>query len=61
LAGLDLGGGDGGDEDDGFPAADGDGTVSEFGKFAGFDRNRVCADVDRGGMDVHFLLFSSFF
>ena len=41
LAVFDLGGGNGGDEDDGVTAADGDGTVGEFGEFAGFDRDRI--------------------
>jgi hypothetical protein len=61
LAGLHLGGGNGGDQDDGVTAADGDGTVGEFGKFAGFDRHRVGSDLDRSGMDVHFFFLFFFF
>ena len=60
LAGFHLGGGDGGDEDDGVTAADGDGTVGEFGKFAGFDRDRIGSDVARECMDVHYCFLSSF-
>ena len=41
LAFLDRGGGNGGDEDDGFAAADGDGAVGEFGEFAGFDGDGI--------------------
>ena len=44
---LDGGGGDGGDEDDGFAAADGDGAVGEFGEFAGFDDDVCGADAAR--------------
>ena len=59
LAGLHLGGGNSGDQDDGVAAADGDGTVGEFGKFAGFDRHRIGSDIGRECMDVHFFLLSS--
>ena len=60
LAGLDLGLGDSGDENDGVAATNGYCAVREFGKFAGFDRHRIGADFDRLTMDVHgfrFLLF----
>ena len=40
LAFLDARGGDGGNEDDGFAATDGDGAVGEFGELAGFDGDR---------------------
>ena len=52
LAFLDLGGGDGGDDDDGFAAADGDGAVGELGEFAGFDGDFVGADAARDVMDA---------
>ena len=51
LAFLDGGGGDGGDEDDGLAAADGDGAVGEFREFAGFDGDGSGADVGRDIMD----------
>ena len=47
LAFLDLGGGDGGDDDDGVAVADGDGAVGELGEFAGFDGDFIGADLAR--------------
>ena len=44
LACLGLGGGDGGDEDDGFAQLDGDGTVGLFGEFAGFNDDLLVPD-----------------
>ena len=61
MAGFHLGGGNGGDEDDGVAAADGDGAIGEFGNFAGFERHRVGADVGRECMDIHSLYLFSFF
>ncbi|MEK6232101.1 MAG: hypothetical protein N2A42_09620, partial [Luteolibacter sp.] len=60
LARAHFGLGNGGDEDDGFPAADGNCTVCKFGKFAGFDRDRIWSDINRCGLDVHFWLFFFF-
>ncbi len=47
LAGLDLGGGDGGDDDNGIAGANGDCAIGETGKFAGFDGDFIGADVAR--------------
>ena len=47
LAFLDLGGGDGGDEDEGVGKADGDCAVGQVGELAGFDDDGVRAE-ERG-------------
>ncbi len=49
------GGGDGGDEDDGLAAADGDGAVGELRELAGFDEDFVAADL-AGNVVYHFAL-----
>ena len=43
LAGLGFGGGDGGDEDDGFTQLNGYSAVSLFGEFPGFDDDLLVA------------------
>ena len=50
LAFLDVGRRDGGDDDDGFAAAHGDGAVGEFGELAGFDGDVGRADLARDCM-----------
>ena len=54
LAFLDLGGGDGGDEDDGFAHGDEGGAIREFGIFAGFDVKVAIAYA--GGQGLMFLV-----
>ena len=49
------GGGDGGDEDDGLAAADGDGAVGELRELAGFDGDGSGADLARDVVDTHVL------
>ena len=61
LAGLHFRGGNGGDEDDGVAATDGDGAIGEFGDFAGFERHRIGSDVGRECMDIHSQYLFSFF
>ena len=61
LAGLHFRGGNGGDEDDGVAAADGDGAIGEFGNFAGFKRHRIRSDVGRDSVDIHSQYLFSFF
>ena len=58
LAFLDLGGGDGGDEDDGFAHGDEGGAVGEFGVFAGFDVK--IAITHAGGQGLMFLVHIDF-
>ncbi len=47
LAGLGVGGGHGGDDDDGFPQLNGNGAVGLFGEFAGFNDNLLGSYLDR--------------
>ena len=60
LASFYFGCGYSGDEDDGVSAADGDGTVGEFGKFAGFDNHGIGSHFNGNIVYVHVCLFSFF-
>ena len=60
LAFLDLGGGDGGDDDDGVAQADGDGAVGQFGELAGFDGDVALREGGGDVVDGHVLVFFLF-
>ena len=54
---LELGGGNGGDEDDGLAAGDGDGAVREFSHPSGFEVEGCRANLARDGMYIHWFSF----
>ena len=57
LAFLDLGGGDGGDENDRIGHLHGDGAIGQFGQFARLDDHFLRADLARDAVNTH--VFSS--